>query len=96
MKATQEQINVIQSHAESIKDGILAHAVGLAQLEKYQPGGSGDFNLRVRWDLFWSIPKAQREPIADSIYKGGGNDSHIDTALRRAFKGIQGLEQFAA
>lgn len=95
MKATQEQISTIQSHAESIKDAIMAHAVGLSQLEKYQPGGEGDLNQRVRWDLFWSIPQAQRNPIADSIYRDGGNDSHIDTALRRAFKGVQGLEQFA-
>lgn len=95
MKATQEQIETIQRHAESIKDAILAHAAGLAQLEKYQSGGDGDLSKRVRWDLFWSIPSAQRNPIADSIYREGGHDSHIDTALRRAFKGIQGLEQFA-
>lgn len=95
MKSTQEQIDTIKRHAESIKDAILAHAASLAKLEKYQPGSDGDLNMRVRWELFWSIPSTQRNTIADSIYRDGGNDSHIDTALRRAFKGIQGLEHFA-
>jgi len=37
--------------------------------------------MRLRWDLLWSLPYADRAGWFDRVYKYA-NDTHIDTALR--------------
>jgi protoheme ferro-lyase len=44
-----------------------------------------DINKRLRWDMFWAIPKEVRDPLMDRIYTYA-NDTHLDTALKRASK----------
>lgn len=36
---------------------------------------------RFRWDCLWTAKLSQW--ISDNVYKDGGNDEHIDTALRK-------------
>ncbi len=76
-------------------DAIKTHAIGLATQPKYQPGGNGDLNQRVRWDAFWGINSMIRGRVSLEIYNAGGNDSHLDTLLRSVFRSIRTLEQFA-
>lgn len=92
MKATQDQIETLANAMPEI-ERIRQHGAALSATEKYS-AGKGDLPQRVRWDAFWAIPSAVRAAFTSSIYNGGGNDSHIDTALRRAMIRL-GLPEFA-
>ena len=84
MKATQEQVetlaNALAPHVDAIR---MYGAV------------NGLTPRRVRWDAFWAIPSAVRGAFTASVYGNGGNDEHIDTALRRVMVRL-GLGQFSA
>jgi hypothetical protein len=55
---------------------------GLEKVQAYHALKLGkDTAQRFRWDLFWSIPAEERDPMVRGFYKYM-NDSHIDTALR--------------
>ena len=92
MKATQDQIETLAS-AMPDSERIRQHGVALGVTERYA-SGAGDLPKRVRWDAFWAIPAAVRNVFTSAIYGTGGNDEHIDTALRRAML-RKGLAEYA-
>lgn len=42
-----------------------------------------DLNMRYRWDLLHALPY---DEFIGPIYARGGNDDHIDTALRKVVR----------
>ena len=48
---------------------------------------ANDADMRVRWDLVWSIPFKTRSELFDQLYKYLNND-HIDTALRKIYNSL--------
>lgn len=83
MKMTTNDYTQLKS---MIEDKIFSLQGDLSDyLGSYQKNG-GNWQMRFRWDLLWSIPYAQREPWFRSVYKYC-NDDHIDTALRKIMKG---------
>jgi len=44
-----------------------------------------DVNMRLRWDIFWSMDMSKRTEIVDDIYKYA-NDDHLDTVLKKLVK----------
>ena len=83
MKATQDQI-------ETLANALSPH---VDEIRRY--GSTGALTpKRVRWDAFWAIAGPVRQQFADAIYGGGGNDEHVDTALRRVMVRL-GLGEFA-
>ena len=57
-----------------------------ASLMPYQ---GKDIEKRIRWDLLWMTVDSQW--ICDNIYPLGMNDTHIDTALRKIVRELEGV-----
>lgn len=83
MRATQDQI-------ETLANALAPHA---DEIRRYA-SESGFTPKRVRWDAFWAIARPVREAFANAMYASGGNDDHIDTALRRVMVRI-GIQEVA-
>lgn len=84
MKATQDQIETLANALSPHVDAIRTYGSVNSLTPK-----------RVRWDAFWAIARPVRQQFADAIYGAGGNDEHIDTALRRVMVRL-GLGQYSA
>jgi len=47
-----------------------------------------DLNTRFTWDIFWALPKNQRNLWLESIKQYGCVDTHIDTAIKKALSEV--------
>lgn len=77
MKLDRERYDEIKAKIRELDaTSVQAHKNALAS--------EGFSNERFRWDLFWAVEKALS--FRNSLYSGGLNDNHYDTALRRVVK----------
>lgn len=81
-------MKIFPEHFEQLRIMITEKLEAIGSLEsffdRYQKNG-GDWKMRFRWDLLFSIPYENRRVWFDEVYQYA-NDNHIDTALRKIMK----------
>jgi hypothetical protein len=82
-------MKIIPEHYEQLRVMVTEKLETIESLEpffdRYQKNG-GDWKMRFRWDLLYTIPYEIRQVWFDEVYQYA-NDEHIDTALRKIMKG---------
>lgn len=80
MKIKTEDFNELKREIEIILSGLIRNTINIT---------NDNHDERIRWNVFYCVPRDIRTPLTDRIYTYA-NDDHINTALKRIFNKFEG------
>lgn len=86
MKVKQEDYETLLSLLKGVIEKYGMEKINLFKENLRNHGTYKDFEKRWQWDFLHASEFTERAKLLAKLYSYGCNDTHIDTALKRAMK----------